>query len=73
MMLAAPEPPGRYPLSLKVKVGEHELTSEGLVSIADERERGGSANIGCVIYKGILSNGALGSKKGLKTKTVKEH
>ena len=73
MPVALRPPSGCPPLS-KVEAEEDELASEGSVSTDAGGEGGGgsSANTMSAIYKGIVSNGASKSKKGLKIDTAKE-
>ena len=67
--------PGECPLSPDVEAKEDELATKRSVSTDAEGEGGdgGGANTRCAIYKGITTNRASGSKKGLKTDTTKEH
>ena len=51
---------------------DNELASEGSISIADEGEERGGANVECAIYREIPSKGALRLKKWLKMETAKE-
>ena len=62
---------GCLPASKEEAVEEDELTLEGSISMIDEEENGGGANVGCAIYRGILCKGASRSKKGLKIEIVK--
>ena len=71
MMLATPSLPGECLPSPEIEAKEDELTSKGSDPIVDRGE-GGGANTGCAICKGILSRGASGLKKGLKTEAAKE-
>ena len=72
MMPTTPGLPSKCPPFPEVDASEHELNPEGSVSIVDDGEEGRGANTACAIYKGIPSNEASGSKKGLRTETAKE-
>ena len=72
-MPTASEPLGGCLPSLEVEAKEEdELGPEGSTSIVDEEKGGGGANTGCIVYNGVLSKGASGSKKGLRIEGERE-
>ena len=52
---------------------DNELALEESISIVDEGEGRGGANIRCAIYREIPYKGALRLKKWLKMEIAKEH